>query len=98
MSLINETHDIKLTSWVSSANDAKTDFPIQNLPFAVFRRKDSNEEFRGGVAIGSQVLDLNVVANANIFTGLAQEAVVAANAAALNEFMAWVSNIGLRYV
>jgi fumarylacetoacetase len=93
MSLINETHDIKLTSWVSSANDAKTDFPIQNLPFAVFRRKDSNEEFRGGVAIGSQVLDLNVVANANIFTGLAQEAVVAANAAALNEFM----GMGIEY-
>jgi fumarylacetoacetase len=93
MSLINETHDIKLTSWVSSANDATTDFPIQNLPFAVFRRKDSNEEFRGGVAIGSQVLDLNVVANANIFTGLAQEAVVAANAAALNEFM----GMGIEY-
>lgn len=93
MSLINETHDIKLASWVSSANDATTDFPIQNLPFAVFRRKDSNEEFRGGVAIGSQVLDLNVVANANIFTGLAQEAVVAANAAALNEFM----GMGIEY-
>jgi fumarylacetoacetase len=93
MSLINETHDIKLASWVSSANDATTDFPIQNLPFAVFRRKDSNEEFRGGVAIGSQVLDLSVVANANIFTGLAQEAVVAANAAALNEFM----GMGIEY-
>ena len=93
MSLINETHDIKLTSWVSSANDSTTDFPIQNLPFAVFRRKDSNEEFRGGVAIGSQVLDLSVVANANIFTGLAQEAVVAANAAALNEFM----GMGIEY-
>ena len=93
MSLINETHDIKLTSWVSSANGATTDFPIQNLPFAVFRRKDSNEEFRGGVAIGSQVLDLSVVANANIFTGLAQEAVVAANAAALNEFM----GMGIEY-
>ncbi len=87
MSLINETHDINLTSWVASANEAGNDFPIQNLPFAVFRRKNSNEEFRGGVAIGTQVLDLNLVANANIFSGLAQEAVVAANAPALNEFM-----------
>ncbi|PAJ72784.1 fumarylacetoacetase [Pseudoalteromonas sp. NBT06-2] len=93
MSLINETHDINLTSWVACANNTSTDFPVQNLPFAVFRRKDTNEEFRGGVAIGSQVLDLNVVANANIFSGLAQEAVVAANATALNEFM----GMGIEY-
>jgi len=93
MSLINETHDIKLTSWIASANNESTDFPIQNLPFAVFRRKGSNEEFRGGVAIGSQVLDLNVIASSNIFSGLAQDAVVAANASALNEFM----GMGIEY-
>ncbi|AOT07397.1 fumarylacetoacetase [Pseudoalteromonas luteoviolacea] len=87
MSFINETHDINLKSWVASANQAGNDFPIQNLPFASFRRKDSNEEFRGGVAIGDQVLDLAVVATANIFDGVAQEAAEAANAQALNEFM-----------
>jgi fumarylacetoacetase len=87
MSFINETHDINLKSWVASANQAGTDFPIQNLPFAVFRRKDSNEEFRGGVAIGDQVLDLAVVASAGVFSGDAQVAVEAANAQALNEFM-----------
>ncbi|MBD1581486.1 fumarylacetoacetase [Pseudoalteromonas sp. S16_S37] len=87
MSFINETHDINLKSWVASANQAGTDFPIQNLPFAVFRRKDSNEEFRGGVAIGDQVLDLAVVADAGIFSGEAQVALEAANAQALNEFM-----------
>ncbi|KZN50658.1 fumarylacetoacetase [Pseudoalteromonas luteoviolacea] len=87
MSFINETHDINLKSWVASANQAGNDFPIQNLPFASFRRKGNNEEFRGGVAIGDQVLDLAVVAAANIFDGLAQEAVEAANAQALNEFM-----------
>ena len=31
---INETHDQNLKSWVESANDPNTDFPIQNLPFA----------------------------------------------------------------
>ncbi|MDK1287046.1 fumarylacetoacetase [Pseudoalteromonas umbrosa] len=87
MSFINETHDINLKSWVASANQAGNDFPIQNLPFASFRRKGSNEEFRGGVAIGDQVLDLAAVAAANIFDGVAQEAVEAANAQALNEFM-----------
>jgi fumarylacetoacetase len=48
----------KLKSWVESANDPATDFPIQNLPFGVFRRKGSREAPRGGVAIGDQILDL----------------------------------------
>jgi fumarylacetoacetase len=87
MSAINKTHDINLTSWVESANQAETDFPIQNLPFAIFRRKGSNEEFRGGVAIGDQVLDLNAVINAGILQGDALNAATAANAPALNEFM-----------
>ncbi len=87
MTQINQTHDIDLTSWVESANRAGCDFPIQNLPFAVFRTKDSNEEFRGGVAIGDFVLDLDKVASAAIFSGKAQDAVIAANAPALNEFM-----------
>jgi fumarylacetoacetase len=87
MSAINKTHDINLTSWVESANQAETDFPIQNLPFAIFRRKGSNEEFRGGVAIGNQVLDLNAVINAGILQGDALNAATAANAPALNEFM-----------
>ncbi|MCG7560698.1 MULTISPECIES: fumarylacetoacetase [unclassified Pseudoalteromonas] len=92
MSFINETHDINLKSWVASANQAGTDFPIQNLPFASFRRKDSAEEFRGGVAIGDQVLDLAVVAGAGIFSGEAQDAVEAANAPKLNEFMGMGQN------
>ena len=33
---INETHDPNLKSWVESANDPNTDFPIQNLPFVSF--------------------------------------------------------------
>jgi len=53
-----QTHDPKLKSWVESANDPATDFPIQNLPFGVFRRQGSKEAPRGGVAIGDQILDL----------------------------------------
>jgi fumarylacetoacetase len=44
--------------WVESANDPASDFPIENLPFGVFRRKGSPEDPRGGVAIGDQILDL----------------------------------------
>src|SRR5258706_8506233 len=55
----NATHDPELKSWVESANDPATDFPIQNLPFGIFRRKGSKERPRGGVAIGDQILDLS---------------------------------------
>lgn len=34
---LDETHDPALASWVASANVEGTDFPIQNLPFGVFR-------------------------------------------------------------
>jgi len=49
---------VTVTSWVESANDPASDFPIQNLPFGVFRRKGAREAPRGGVAIGDQVFDL----------------------------------------
>ena len=58
---MNATHDPKLESWVDSANDPAGDFPIQNLPFGVFRRKGTSEAPRGGVAIGDQILDLQVL-------------------------------------
>ena len=48
-------------SWVAAANTPDTDFPIQNLPFASFRRAGRGEEFRGGVAIGDQILDLGAL-------------------------------------
>lgn len=43
-------------SWVASANDAAADFPIQNLPFGVFRAKRGEAAI--GVAIGDGILDL----------------------------------------
>jgi len=87
MSTLNETHDVTLKSWVASANSDCTDFPIQNLPFASFRNAGTNESFRGGVAIGDQILDLESVADAGIFEGLAQEAVAVCVLEDLNEFM-----------
>jgi fumarylacetoacetase len=58
---MDATHNPDLKSWVESANDPATDFPIQNLPFGVFRRKGSKEAPRGGVAIGDEILDLAAV-------------------------------------
>ncbi len=58
MTGLDDTHDPALRSWVESANDPTSDFPIQNMPFARFRRAGSGEAWRIGVAIGDQVLDL----------------------------------------
>ena len=44
-----------LKSWVESANDPLSDFPIENLPFGVFQHEGTT---RIGVAIGDQILDL----------------------------------------
>lgn len=53
---LNLTHDAQARSWLASANGS--DFPIQNLPYGRFRRANSQEAWRCGVAIGDQVLDL----------------------------------------
>ncbi|MFT2098992.1 fumarylacetoacetase [Marinomonas sp. 2405UD66-6] len=87
MTQLNETHDPSLTSWVLSANEDACDFPIQNLPFAVFRRRESDEAFRGGVAIGDQVVDLSAAQISGVFSGLAERAAKACSQATLNEFM-----------
>lgn len=69
---LNETHNPELRSWVISANDKSSDFPIQNLPFGVFRRKASadqknSEKFRVGIAIGDQILDVRAAHKSGAF-------------------------------
>ena len=56
--MLDFTHDPHATSWLESANAPDCDFPVQNLPFGRFRRAATSEEFRIGVAIGDQILDL----------------------------------------
>ncbi|MET4575873.1 fumarylacetoacetase [Ottowia thiooxydans] len=87
MTKLNETHDPALTSWVASANDGRTDFPIQNLPFAVFRRQGSQEPWRGGVAIGDQIVDMHAALGAAVFEGDALPAARAAAETTLNQLM-----------
>ncbi|HYW47936.1 MAG TPA: fumarylacetoacetase [Bryobacteraceae bacterium] len=43
-----------IRSWVESANDPRTDFPIENLPYVMFRGAAP----RLGAGIGDQVLDV----------------------------------------
>ena len=53
---LNATHDPARRSWVDSANAEGTEFPIQNLPFGLFRVNGSAP--RCGVALGDQIIDL----------------------------------------
>ena len=87
MPTLNATHDPRLTSWVASANGGQTDFPIQNLPFAVFRRLGSSEAWRGGVAIGDQIVDMAAAVAAGVFTGAAEAPARAAAQSTLNDLM-----------
>src|SRR5258708_6771997 len=68
----NETHDPKIQSWVESANDPQCGFPIQNLPFGVFRRRGTKEPPRMGVAIGDQILDLAACAADGSLVGVGE--------------------------
>lgn len=88
MTRLNETHDPALECWVESALQPGTDFPLQNLPFAVFRRAGSGEAFRGGVAIGAEIVDLGAAHAAGVFDGIAARAAQAATGAHLNALMA----------
>ncbi len=86
MAELNETHDPQRRSWIEAANAADADFPIQNLPFGVFRRPGG--EPQGGVAIGDQILDLAAALREGLFEG---DAAIAAQAGAgdrLNPLMA----------
>jgi len=87
LNAINATHDPALRSWVSSANAPASDFPIQNLPFCAFRRAGSAEGFRGGVAVGDQVLDLGALHGLGLFDGLAARSLAACAQPVLNTFM-----------
>src|SRR2546429_947975 len=87
--VLDETHDSKVQSWVESANVADSDFPIQNLPFGVFRRRDAGTEARVGVAIGDRIVDVEGMRSEGLFAE--KSVLLAANACAsdsLNSLMA----------
>jgi fumarylacetoacetase len=59
-------NDPRLSSWVRIPTGS--DFPIQNLPFGVFRSNKKTP--RAGVAIGEYILDLHVVQKGGFFNEL----------------------------
>jgi len=83
---LDGTHDKALRSFVPSANDAATDFPIQNLPLGVFRRGDAAP--RIGSAIGDELVDLHACSERGLLRGLPAELEAACRGASLNALMA----------
>ena len=84
---LNETHDPARRSFVESANAPDCDFPIQNLPYCMYRPAGTqNAQLRVGVAIGDQILD--VAAAAPLLGGGATEIARASHAPFLNPLMA----------
>jgi fumarylacetoacetase len=84
MVAINHTHDPAARSWVAGANRPDGDFPIQNLPFAVFQRPDEQHHWRGGVAIGDQIVDMHALGDAALLEGAAAAALRACLSPSLN--------------
>jgi len=85
---LNETHDPQVTSWVDSANDPETDFPIQNLPLGIFRKRGTDELPRMGVAIGDYALDVAACDNAGLLRDVTPEVSHACRRCSLNALMA----------
>jgi fumarylacetoacetase len=83
--VLNETHDAKAKSWITSANIDSTPFPIQNLPFDVYRI--DNDHPRIGVAIGDCVLDLRRVVDAKLLESIPKVTQTACRSQYLNDLM-----------
>jgi fumarylacetoacetase len=82
---LDHTHEPRARSWLASANESDCAFPIQNLPFAVFRR--GTELYRGGVAIGDQIVDLARFAGLPHLSAGAARGAGAAAGSSLNALM-----------
>lgn len=82
--IADRTLDPTARSWVESAQQQGTDFPLQNLPLGVFR---GDAEPRLGVAIGTEILDLRACAEAGLLRALPGAALEACTAQSLNPLM-----------
>ena len=65
MNKLNATHNPALRSWIESANAHNHDFPIQNLPFGIFKTTQQPTP-RVGVAIGDLIVDMAALAQSHL--------------------------------
>jgi fumarylacetoacetase len=84
---IDETHDPRRKSWVESANDAGSDFPIQNLPLGIFSTGTLLSR-RFGIAIGDRIFDVGRAREHGLLHGLAALAAELGGTGTLNALFA----------
>jgi fumarylacetoacetase len=84
---LDATHDSTLKSWVETANSNDGDFPIQNLPFGVFRKINTSDRSMVGVAIGDQILNLHRCQELGLLQALSEPLQSACSAPNLNALM-----------
>lgn len=82
---MDNTNDPKLKSFIDVTPDSH--FPVQNLPYGVFKRKSGGEP-RVGVAIGDQVLDLSVLEDNKLVGGPILKGTNLFSQPSLNKFLA----------
>ncbi len=83
----NDSHDPTLRSWVVSAKAPDAEFPIQNLPFAVYSLDAAHgQASRCGVAIGDQILEIGACEEL-MGTGFERVVARACRSASLNDLM-----------
>ena len=78
---------VHLRSWVESANNAGTDFPLANLPMGVFDQGDDSA-VRIGVPIGDMILDVPAALDGGLLKGVTEEDSAALKSKTLNDFAA----------
>lgn len=83
MHSIDHTHNSQLKSWIESANESDSNFPIQNLPYCVFQKQGMAPTI--GVGIGEQILNLRRCAELGL---LDERFAMAVSQTTLNELMA----------
>jgi fumarylacetoacetase len=86
-----KANDPNLTSWVEVPTDS--DFPIQNLPFGIFRPQGGRP--RVGVAIGTKVLDLSCLQQQGLLDALNHSVSLFLNDS-LNDLMRACGKQGIR--
>ena len=74
-----------LRSWVAAANDPEGDFPLENLPYGVFRQHGRT---RVGVAIGDRILDVRACAEHGLLCAVSCDALEGCGGQCLNALMA----------
>src|SRR5690606_6838897 len=73
-----------LTSFIEVDN--KCDFPIQNLPYGIFRKK-SDENYRVCTVIGTYILDLKVLSDSGYFVNTKVKDIDCFSQSSLNKLM-----------